>query len=766
MSCCHAMAPTLDLAEESLRAASRSTGTDTLETDFHVPGMHCIGCVRRIERRLSSLDFVESARANLSTRRVRISWVPDAGRATALSEALSDEGFEHTVLQSGGVAAGHEDDATQKHLLTCLGVSGFAAANVMLLSVSVWSGADAETRDLFHLISGLIALPAAAFAGQPFFRSALQALSRWRLNMDVPISLAVVLALAMSIGESLSGGEEAYFDAALMLLFFLLIGRTLDHMMRSRARSAVTLLSRLAAKGAVRVASDGRQHYVPVEQLHPGDKLFVVAGERLPVDGIVRGPSGEIDRSLVTGESASVVVADGDNVEAGTVNLAGPLTIEMTKRPSDSFLSEVMAMMEAAENGKARFIRIADRAAAIYAPAVHILALLAFAGWLIATSGDWHTATMTAVAVLIITCPCALGLAVPIVHVVGAGRLFDRGVLIKDGSGFERLSEADTVVFDKTGTLTLGELEVVGSNANSRQWAVARSLATASRHPAARALTRDVSFGAATAPRQASDVREVAGCGIEGSIDGRRVRLGRLAWVSEIAPTVATPDATEMTTVWLAEEAGSMSRFELEDALRPGVAQTIAKLRQQGMAIEILSGDSEQVVRRTAQTLGVPVYHSEQKPADKIARLEALRSAGHKTLMVGDGLNDAPALAASHVSMAPSSGSDVGRQAADFVLTAKNLDGIAFTHDIAVRTDRLVRQNIALAVAYNCIAVPLALSGQVSPLIAAICMSASSILVVANSLRLRHDGRILPSFAARTSGVLAAPSVAKEGLPR
>ena len=738
MSCCTAMAPPIDLEEERLRAASRVIDPDTLQTDFHVPGMHCIGCVRRIERCLSSIPFVSEARANLSTCRVRVSWSTDSGRASAISQAITDEGFEHTVVQIGDAAV-DEDDASQKQLLMCLGVAGFAAANVMLLSVSVWSGADAETRQLFHLISGLIALPAAMFAGRPFFHSALRSLAHRRLNMDVPISLAIVLALAMSIWESLTGGAEAYFDAALMLLFFLLIGRTLDQMMRARARSAVTLLSRLAAKGAVKVQRDGSRHYVAVDVLQPGDRIFVAAGERLPVDGVVRGPGGQIDRSLVTGESASISVNDGDTVEAGTVNLAGPLYVEMTKRPSESFLSEVVAMMEAAENGKARFVRIADRAAAIYAPAVHILAIAAFVGWLVATNGDWHTATMTAVAVLIITCPCALGLAVPIVHVVGAGRLFDRGILIKDGSAFERLCEVDTVVFDKTGTLTFGKPVVQHANATDRQRRLARSLAKASLHPAAQAVRDHLADDVGEWSEPMTGLRETPGYGIEGVMNGRRVRLGQRAWVAAIASANAGAAASDSMAVWFAEEGDPLARFELDDVLRPDVSETIGALRRDGLGIEILSGDNEAVVRRIADEICIADFRGDQKPADKITRLAELEAHGHKVLMVGDGLNDAPALAASHVSMAPSSGSDVGRQAADFVLTSKSLDGVTFARDIALKVDRLARQNIAIAMVYNCIAVPLALAGFVTPLVAAICMSASSVLVVANSMRLRRS---------------------------
>jgi Cu2+-exporting ATPase len=740
-------APKTLLDDERLLAASRIIDIATRQTEFHVPGMHCIGCVRRIERELSKLPGVNTVRANLSTRRVRVTWEPANTVMTSMSAELDRQGFEHNLLQLGTLTA-NDDKGALQHLLLCLGVAGFAAANVMLLSVSVWSGADAETRQLFHLISGLIAVPAAIFAGRPFFSSATNALAHARLNMDVPISLAIVLALAMSIWESLHGGQHAYFDAALMLLFFLLIGRTLDYMMRERARNAVKLLAGLAAKGAVRIEPDGSQHYVPADDIKPGDRIHVAAGERVPVDGTVRGTSSDIDRSLVTGESANVLVADGATIEAGTLNLTCPLVVEASKTAGDSFLAEVIAMMEAAENGKAKYQRIADRAAAIYAPAVHLLALLAFIAWLISSNGDWQMSAYVAISVLIITCPCSLGLAVPIVHVIGAGRLFDRGVLIKDGSGFERLSEVHTVVFDKTGTLTKGELTIVNTIATEAQTTLAATLARTSRHPAARAIAALVPELANAVAPALSSIQEHPGLGIEALLNGRSVRLGRPSWVGSILsnPVVVPND----TTVWLADHNGDMAAFAMVDQLRADAIGTIRQLQNDGLDVQILSGDTAAVVRETAQRAGIEAYYAEQKPADKIAHLERLRHEGRRVLMVGDGLNDAPALAASHVSMAPSSGSDVGRQAADFVLTGEGIAGVAFARNIARRTNSLVKQNIAIAIAYNCIAVPLACAGLVTPLIAAISMSASSVIVVANSMRLRLGSADTAEFMDNT----------------
>ncbi len=748
MTCCSASSAPSSVAlkhrldHERTIAASHTLPDGSLQTDFIVPAMHCIGCIRTIERGLAELPGVNNARANLSTKRVTVQWQPQADQPVNFLHSLSNLGFEASLFDLEDVSGSSRQSGRQ--LLICLAVAGFAAANIMLLSVSVWSGADAETEKLFQLISGLIAVPACLFAVRPFLTSALGALRNRRLNMDVPITLAVLLALGMSIHESLIGHHEAYFDASVTLLFFLLIGRYLDHMMRERAHSAILQLSRLVPAGAVRVGADGAQSYVSLGELSEGDEIMVAAGERVPVDARVVDGFSDLDRSLVTGETASVAASPGLEIEAGVLNLSGPLTLQVTRAADKSFVAEVMSMMEAAEHSKSGYVRIADRAARIYAPVVHILAALSFAGWMIATGGDWHTSIYVSIAVLIITCPCALGLAVPIAQVVAANRLYRSGVMVKDGAALEKLAEVDTAVFDKTGTLTLGTPHISSiEGGGDTDHALASLLASLSSHPAAKAVAR---LKENRAGLLLSDVTEHAGFGLEAVWKAKKIRLGRRDWVAGIAGSHGPAPDHHFSEVCFAVTGGDLVGFRLCDTMRADAPSTITALRSAGLDLEILSGDAEQPVRSVAAALGIATARSGLQPADKVARIEELQRSGHKVLYAGDGLNDAPALSAAHVSIAPASGSDVGRASSDLVFTGKSLSSIAVALSVARRTGTTVRQNFALAISYNCIAIPFAVLGYVTPLIAAIAMSASSIVVVANSLRLNlvKSGECVP----------------------
>jgi Cu2+-exporting ATPase len=698
-------------------------------SEFVLPGIRCAGCIAKIETGLERLPGVVEARVNFTARRVAVDHDPAIDDA-ALRRAIGDLGFVAEPVAEA--VTGHGASRESRQLLWALGIAGFAAMNIMLLSVSIWSGADGSTRQMFHWISALIAMPTVAYAGRPFFRSAWSALRRGGTNMDVPISIGVVLATALSFYETIRGGEHAYFDGAVSLLFFLLAGRFLDSAMRDRARDGAAVLMRQTAPGGTILDADGGSRWLKATEMRPGMILLVGAGERFAADGLIRKGESEVDFSLVTGESRPIAIVQGASVVAGTLNLSGPVEVEVTAAGRDTAIAGMARLMEAASQGKSRYVRIADRAARYYAPAVHMLALLSFAGWMAAGAG-WHQALVVAVAVLIITCPCALGLAVPVAQVVAAGALMRRGILVKDGSALERLAEVDGVRFDKTGTLTLGRPEPSGGDPlTADEKAMALGLARSSRHPLAVAVARMLD-AEGVRPLPLEDIREVPGLGVEALHDGRRVRLGRPAWFEIEVPL------NDLATVFAVE--GQPPRlFLFADRLRPDAVRAVRQLEALGLETAILSGDRREAVLPVAAELHMTASVG-MSPGAKVAMIERLSGAGRKLLMVGDGLNDGPALAAGHVSMAPASASNVGQTASDLVFLGDSLLPVPIAISAARRTMRVVRENFAIAIGYNILAVPLAVLGQVTPLIAAIAMSTSSILVVGNALRLMKAAR-------------------------
>jgi len=725
MSCCAPPmaldgAPDPSAAQQEIHLASRDLGNGLRQSDLAVPGLHCAACIRAVETGLARLPEVELVRVNLSTRRVAVQWRGSA--APELLTALAQLGYPGHLFESEA----QEKDPESDRLIRALAVAGFCAMNIMLLSVSVWSGAEPETRRAFHWISGALALPCLIYSGRIFFASAWAVLRRGRTNMDVPISIGICLAFALSLYDTIHDGPHAYFDAATSLIFFLLIGRTLDHLMHEKARAAVRGLMRLAPRGATVLDADGSRTYLPLADVAPGMRIALTAGERVPVDGVVEEGASELDCAIATGESAPRPVSPGTAVQAGTLNLSGPLTIVATAKAESSFLAEMVRLMEAAEGGRARYRRIADRAAALYSPVVHATALLAFLGW-IAAVGDWHRAITIAIAVLIITCPCALGLAVPIVQVVASRRLFEAGIMVKDGSAIERIAEIDTVAFDKTGTLTYGQPQLVDpASISAADLAIAASIARRSSHPLSRAIAAAAPEGGLTL----ADIREHPGLGVEAELDGHRYRLGRAEW--------ALPDAadTQAGGTVLSRDGSLVTRFSFAETLRPQARAAIDALHARGFATVLLSGDRLAAVEPIAARLGIESVSAGLLPVGKVERLAALAAEGRKVLMVGDGLNDAPALAAAHASMAPASAADIGRNAADFVFLHDGLDAVPTAVAVARAAGRLVRQNFALAIIYNALALPVAIAGYVTPLVAALAMSLSSILVVANALRL------------------------------
>ncbi len=690
-----------------------------------LPSIHCAACISGVERILAATDGVKGARVNLTLKRAQIEASSDL-TADDLVRVLEKAGYEAHELDTTALRATDTDKAG-RDLLMRLAVSGFAAMNVMLLSVAVWSGADGPTRDMFHWISAAIALPTIAFSAQPFFKHAWTALRAGRLNMDVPISLAIALAVATSLWETSLSGKHAYFDAAITLTFFLLAGRYLDHRTRAAARSAAEELAALEVPRVWRVTETGEEQ-VAMSELAVGDLIRVRPGGRMPVDGeIIEGQS-ELDRSLLTGETRPIYAGPGASVSAGEVNLTGPLTIRATTVGRETSLHRMADLVAIAESGRSRYTSLADKAAKLYAPGVHILSAFAFLGWYLYTF-DLRTALNIAAAVLIITCPCALGLAVPAVTTAASGKLFRKGLLIKDATALERMAQVDTVVFDKTGTLTAGTPEVMNLGDHSRRdLGITLALADGSSHPLSQSLAKAIR-DAGIPPAKVTDITESPGHGTEGSWMGQTVRLGRASWVGG-------GESTE-TCAWLRVGDTVADPFRFADQIRDGAESLVAKLGAAGYEVILMSGDTTPAVEAFAARMGIAKWIAEALPEDKTAKISELTDEGKHVLMVGDGLNDTAALAGAHASISPASALDAARVASDVVLLGKSLEPIADALATSRIATKRIRQNFTIATWYNIIAVPLAVAGLCSPLIAALAMSSSSITVSLNALRLR-----------------------------
>lgn len=694
---------------------AKAASNGTAQIMLSLPGIHCVACINGVERALRDLQGVANARVNLSMKRVTV------GTSLPISpeeliDTLELAGFEARILDTS--LLGSETDSYGRGLMTRIAVSGFAMMNVMLLSVAVWSGAVGATQYLFHLISASIAVPAIAYAAQPFFQNAWRALSVRKLNMDVPISLAILLAAGMSLYETFYGGHHAYFDAAISLTFFLLIGRYLDYRSRKAAASAAAQLSALEVPRVMRLR-DGARQMVDFAELAIGDLIQVLPGGRIPVDGKVTEGTSEIDRSLLTGESRPFAANPGTDVIAGEVNMTGPLTIEAATVGADTTLRKMVTMVDEAEAVRNRYTAIADRAAAVYAPLVHLLALGAFVGWII-YSGDIRLSLNIAVAVLIITCPCALGLAVPAVSTTAAGRLFRSGLLVKDGTALERLAEVDAVVFDKTGTLTMPA--ATGDALDAQTQSIARALTQNATHPVSQAIAASLHD---IEPAKITNQQEHAGEGLSADYQGAKVRLGSGDWIG----------AGKGTFIQIGDSPAQ--KITLRSHLREGAADLVRAWQDAGLDVHLVSGDDANETGRIARALGIATWRADTKPADKIAYIEGLTRDGAHVLMVGDGLNDTGALAAAYASVSPATAADASRAASDIVLLNDSLGPLIELPLVARSARARIKENFAISTVYNIVAVPIALAGFATPLIAAIAMSTSSITVLLNALRLK-----------------------------
>ena len=699
-----------------------------------VKGARCAGCLGKIERGVKAMPGVREARLNLTTGKLAVRY-DDRCRADPAGVIRVLDGLGYKSALFDPKAALDQSDREGRELLLALAVAGFGAANAMMFTVPAWAGLFGQelgpgARTLMYWLSALVATPCALFAARPFFRSAWNSVRRGRANMDVPISIGVLLTLGVSFSETIQRGPHAYFDAAVTLLFLLLIGRWLDHRLRLKAQGAARDLLAMQSPAAVRLDERDREQVVPAGQIMPGDRLAVRAGDRIPVDAEVLEGRCDIDNALISGESAPVAVGAGDRVWAGALNLNGRLVLRATARSEDSTVAAIARLMELGAQSRSAYVRLADKAAAVYVPVVHTLALATFfGGWALGLGP--REALLRAAAVLIVTCPCALGLAVPAVQITASGLLFRKGVLVKSGAALERLAEVDYVLLDKTGVVTEGRPRLIGGRDDILP--LAALLARASRHPLAIALVEAAGEGPVV-----TDAVETTGLGVEGTVNGVRARIGRAAFVGHGAITGVGPE------LWFVRDGDAAVRFAFADTLRPEAASVVSALQGRGLKVELLSGDVEAETERVARAVGVDAWRSAMTPQAKAAAVDALKAAGRKVLMIGDGLNDAAALAKAHASMAPGSAVEASQNAADLVFCRGDLKAAPETLDLARRARSRALENFGLSAVYNLVAAPAAMLGLINPFVAAIAMSASSMVVMLNALRLAWSERTRP----------------------
>ena len=715
------------------------------EASLILEGITCAACVWLNEQHLRRQDGVIAVDINYATHRARVQWDE---RKTRLSDILL------AVSRIGYLAHPYDPGRSQQLLererrthLRRLGVAGVLGAQVMTLSVALyvgdWSGSDPALRTFFYWVSLLLTAPVLAYSAAPFLRAAWRDLAHRRAGMDVPVSLGLLTAFAGSVWTTLTGKGVAYYDSVTMFVFLLLGARYFELAARKRSTEASEALVRATPAVATRLTvRDGKSHAEPVAvaQLEPGDRVLVRPGESIPADGVVVAGASSVNEALLTGESLPLAKNVGANVIGGSINIESPLTVRVEKIGQDTVLSAVLRLLDRAAAEKPRLAQLADRVAGWFVTALLVIAAgVAIAWWQL----DPARVLPITVAVLVVTCPCALSLATPTALTAATGTLTRRGLLATRGHALETLARATHFVFDKTGTLTRGDLRLVHSEtlsplSEAACLGIAAGLEQHSEHPIGKALLAAAS-GLTVAV--AAHVRNSPGAGLEGEIGGKTYYLGTPAFVEARAGQALGAQLkcalqARGTLVVLADREALCAVFVFDDPLRAGAAELVAALKQSGKQVLVLSGDHEQAVRRVARAVGIESVGFDLKPHDKLARLRALQADGAVVAMLGDGVNDAPVLAAAQVSIAMGSAAHVSAAAADMILLAPDLNRLIEGLATARRTLAIIRQNLAWAIGYNLVAVPAAAAGLVTPWLAALGMSLSSLVVVANALRL------------------------------
>jgi P-type Cu2+ transporter len=726
--------------DEVLAAQGRDPD-GTVRLQLLIEGTRCAACSWLIEQRLGQLPGVRRLRLNPATSRGELALDTATTRISTALAAIADLGYTpHLLGQTDTLEVATRERRTA---LKRLVVAGFGMMQVMMIAVGLYAGSfhgiEPIVRTYLRVTSLIITTPVTAYAAWPIVRGALAGLIGGRVTMDLPVTLGILGAYLVSTVNTFTGHGEVYFDSVAMFVFLLLLARYVEMVARHQAGSTTDALARLLPPSATRLRADGGEEPVPLAALAPGDRVRVAAGQAFPADGILESGPADVDESLLTGEAAAVSKRTGDAVIAGAINLSAAATITVAATGAGTVLASIVGLLERAQSDRPRFARTADRIGALFLRYLLLVAAAVCAAWLIVDPARAFGATF---AVLVVACPCALSLATPVAIAAATARLARDGMLVTRADALESLAVADRVVFDKTGTLTSGHpslagIETSGSLEAAECLALAAALETGAGHPLAAAFVE--AGGSCTGLQPVTDQRVVAGAGVEGCVDGRRLRIGQSSFVAELSGP--RPERFDDEGIHLGAEGRWLARFAIEDRPIAGAPAALRALADLGLLAEILSGDSEAGVARVARGLGIADFRARATPPQKLARIEALRAAGVRALVVGDGVNDAPCLGAAHVSVAIGAGSALAQSSADFVMVGHRLEQLAPAVRTARRTLIVIRQNLAWAALYNLVGLPAAALGYLPPWLAAIGMSVSSLIVVLNAARLMRTPR-------------------------
>jgi len=718
----------------------RETGANIREASLILEGIVCAACVWLNEHHVKQLDGVLEFRINYSTHRATLRWDNERLHLSQVLQSISEIGYHAHPFDPRRLESLQKKEKSAA--LRRIAIAGLGMMQVMMIAIAMYVGAvsdmDTGMRDFLRWISLIMTTPVVFYSAKVFFSSAWRDLRRGRFGMDVPVSLAIAIAFSASVWATFTSGGEVYFDSVTMFTFFLLSGRYLEMTARHKAGQVAEALVRLMPATATRLR-DGEQEVIPVSQLELGDYVLIKPGEVVPADGVVTDGTSSTNESLLTGESLPCQKQRGDALVGGTVNMESPLTMRVDKVGDSTVLAAIIRLLERAQAEKPELARLAEKVASRFVPLILITSVAVFAWWYQHQPAE---AFWIALSVLVITCPCAFSLATPAALTAATGLLTSKGVLTTRGHALETLARINHIIFDKTGTLSHGHLEVievqiVGAASAPICQQIAAGLEMASEHPVAQALVR-----LSDSPAKVLELTAESGRGVKGVYAGKHYRIGTRVFVEELTqcePPANVSDAGERSQIFLGSDDGWLAIFSLADQLRAEAAQMVQELQALGITVTLLSGDSPPVVAAVAQQLGISHAHGGQLPDAKLTYLRHLQSQGAIVAMVGDGVNDAPVLAGAPVSIAMGSGSQLAQASADMVLLSENLRQLPFAVRTSRRMQTIIKQNFLWTIAYNLLAIPLAATGMVAPWMAAIGMSASSLVVVLNSLRLKND---------------------------